>query len=62
MEGIAQRKDECRDARRVHWLQDARYSFRILARTPGFMIVTAMVLPLGIGANSLPARNGRSRF
>ena len=36
MEGIEQRKEECRDARRVHWLedllQDVCYAFRILSK------------------------------
>lgn len=56
MQGFEQRKEECRDARQVHWLediaQDTRYAVRILTKTPGFAVVAAMVVAVGIGANT----------
>src|SRR6476469_7343585 len=39
MDGLDQRKEQMRDARRIHWLtdlvDDARYAIRSLLRTPG---------------------------
>ncbi len=54
--GPEQTKERCRDARGVRFwnvtVQDLRYGFRQLIHNPGFSIVAALVLGLGIGANT----------
>jgi predicted permease len=56
MDGLEQRKEECRDMRHVRFVdeltQDLRYAGRQFRRNPGFTAVVTLVLALAIAGNT----------
>jgi hypothetical protein len=56
MGNVTQIQEECRDMRRVNYiddlLRDLKYAGRNLGRSPGFAMLAILIMALGIGANT----------
>ena len=56
--GVDQIKEECRNMRRVNYIenlvQDVRFSLRQFAKNPGFTVVGIVIFSLGSGAEAWP--------
>lgn len=56
MGAITQNMENCRDTRRLNFLddlaRDLRYSLRAMRRSPGFAALSVSIMVLGIGANT----------
>jgi predicted permease len=66
MDGLEQRKEECRDMRRVRVIEDlahdVRYAGRQFRKNPGFVLVVTLVLALAIGGNTAVFSVARAAF